>query len=351
MDFFFEKLTRPLLFKQDPESAHELAITGLKLLASIAPLRLAMEKFNLVKYSKPVNVFGVNFPNCVGLAAGFDKDATCWRAMPALGFGFSEIGTFTKHKQAGNQKPRVFRYPENEAVVNSMGFPNEGSEAAAKRLSKTISSKKTPLGINIGKSKVTPLEEAASDYIFSFNTLADYADYFCLNLSSPNTPELRKLQTKEYLHALLDSVQQANIQRAEKLAKKRIPLLVKIAPDLSFSEIDEILETMQDLSYDGIVATNTTISRPEKSSYETSGGLSGKPLFEKSLEIVSYISKHTNAKLPIIGVGGINDAECAGKMLNAGASLIQIYTPMIFRGPFYAKYLAKSAQWRHEDWL
>lgn len=354
MDVFYEKILRPILFKQDPETAHELAMRAMHLAANLTPLRLLMESLNLVRTEKPIKLFGLEFPNQIGLAAGFDKDAHIWRGAGAFGFGHVEIGTVSRQKQAGNPKPRMFRYPDDEAVVNACGFPNDGAEVIAKRLSKFPAKRKrkVPLGINIGKSKITPLEEAAEDYVFSFNALADYADFFVVNVSSPNTPELRRLQGTDFLPNLLSEIKKANLDRAKKLGGSKIPIVLKIAPDLTFREIDSILAVLLELEFDGICATNTTITRPEACPYmEKSGGLSGGPLFEKSVEVVSYIHRLLKGKLPIIGVGGITNAERAGRMADAGASLIQVYTGMIFRGPFYARELAKSLKWRYTDWV
>lgn len=354
MDPIYEKIIKPIFFKQDPEKIHDLAIKAMQLIGSFAPVRVAMEKYNLVCDEKPTEIFGVKFPNKIGLAAGFDKEALAWRAAPAFGFGHLEIGTISMHKQSGNPKPRIFRYPQESAIVNSCGFPNDGAEAIAARLRKTCSkkTKKIPLGVNIGKSKVTPIEDASKDYIFSYNALADFADFFVINVSSPNTPELRKLQGSAYLPELLSSIKNADSERASKFGLPKVPMLLKIAPDLSFREIDSILNIVCDLKFDGMVATNTTISRPQNMDYMVkTGGLSGKPLFEKSLEIVSYICKETNGKLPVIGVGGIYNTECAAKMLDAGASLVQIYTSFIFNGPFFAREIAKSFAWRGgRDW-
>lgn len=353
IDAFYEKLLRPILFKQNPEAAHDMALQAMKLVGAVPPLRRAMEHLNLVRAQKPINVFGVNFPNRVGLAAGFDKDAQIFRAAAAFGFGHIEIGTVSMLKQAGNPKPRIFRYPALEAVVNSCGFPNDGAEAISARLAATATKKGRalcPLGVNIGKSKITPLENAAEDYLFSFNALADYADFFTINVSSPNTPELRRLQGKDFLPELLGAIVKANEDRAKKLSAPKIPIILKIAPDLTFAEIDAILQVLTDLSLDGICATNTTIERAD-ANMQPKGGMSGAPLFEKSLGIVRYISKATEGKLPIIAVGGITNAERAGDMLNAGASLVQIYTGMIFRGPFFARTIAKSLLWKDSDWL
>ena len=353
MDSFYENVARPILFKQNPEVAHDMALHAMKIVGAIPPLRAVMEYFSLIKTAKPVRVFGIDFPNRVGLAAGFDKDAYAFRAAPAFGFGHVEIGTVSMLKQAGNPKPRMFRYPDLEAVVNSCGFPNDGAEEIAARLAATVSKKgrrKCPLGINIGKSKITPLENAAEDYLFSFNALADYADFFVINVSSPNTPELRRLQGRDFLPNLLGAITKANEDRAKKLSVGRIPIVLKIAPDLTFNEIDSILEVLLSFKLDGICATNTTIERV-RDNMQPKGGMSGKPLFERSLEIVRYISKATDGKLPIIGVGGITDCKRAGDMLNAGASLVQIYTGMIFRGPFFARSVAKSLLWKDSDWL
>ncbi len=353
MDAFYEKILRPIFFTQNPEVAHDMAIRAMKVVGAVAPLRALMEYFTLVKTQKQVNVFGVDFPNRVGLAAGFDKDAHAFRAAAAFGFGHIEIGTISMHKQPGNPKPRMFRYPDLEAVVNSCGFPNDGAELIAKRLEATVTKKGRklcPLGINIGKSKITPLESAAEDYLFSFNALAKFADFFVINVSSPNTPELRKLQGKEFLPNLLGAVSKANEDRSKKLNVKRIPIILKIAPDLTYPEIDSILEVLQDLKLDGICATNTTIERVREN-METKGGMSGAPLFEKSLEVVRYISKATEGKLPIIAVGGITNTQRAGEMLNAGASLVQIYSGMIYRGPFFARSIAKSLIWKDSDWI
>ncbi len=357
MDTLYENILRPILFTQDPETMHELALKAMSIVGAVPPLRAAMEYFSLIKTPKPIKLFGLKFPNRVGLAAGFDKDAYAWRGAAALGFGHVEIGTISMLKQTGNPRPRIFRYPSSEAVVNGCGFPNDGAEQIAARLAKVLGgnrelTRKCPLGINIGKSKITPLEDAASDYLFSFNALADFADFFVINVSSPNTPELRRLQGKDYLPNLLSTVSKANDDRSKKLGVPRIPIVLKIAPDLSFEEIDAILSILEELKLDGICATNTTVSRPANHpEYEKTGGLSGKPLFEKSIEIVKYISKATDGKLPIIGVGGITDTARAGEMMNAGASLVQLYSGMIYRGPFFARSIANALLWRDSEWV
>lgn len=355
MGFLYQKIIKPILFAQDPERAHDIAIFSLKMLGRLGPLTRLMEFYNRT-LGVPIELFGLNFPNHLGLAAGFDKNAECFNSSAALGFGHVEIGTVTFQRQHGNPKPRLFRFSEQQAIINSMGFNNDGAQAIAERLRKTASKKnkkrKIPLGINIGKSKSVSLEEAVEDYICSFNLLADYADYFTINVSSPNTPGLRALQTKEYLPTLLSAVNNVNLSRAKKMACPKIPILLKIAPDLTFPEIDFVLENMLRLNIDGIIATNTTLKRPEDFQHiHCAGGLSGAPLHIYSTEVVKYIHLSTNGKLPIIGCGGIMDAVCAGKMMDAGASLIQIYTGLIYNGPFLAKEIANALAWRQRDWL
>lgn len=353
MGAFYEKIVRPVMFRQDAENAHTRAAGWLSLLGRCGTLRKAMESYNATR-CEPVELFGLKFPNPVGLAAGFDKDAELWQVMGALGFGFVEIGTITFQEQPGNPKPRIHRFPEQRAVINSMGFPNKGAEAAAARLAKGPGSRKRayPLGINIGKSKVVPLDQAVEDYLASYRELADHADYFAINVSSPNTPELRRLQEKGQLTQLLGSLLEADADRAKRLGKPRIPMLLKIAPDLNYRQIDEILTIATELELSGIIATNTLVERPagfpEKA---PAGGLSGSPLTRRSTDIVDYIYRSTKGKLPIVGVGGIMNERDAGAMFDAGASLIQIYTGMIYRGPFFARDLARAVSWRTREWV
>jgi dihydroorotate dehydrogenase len=254
-----------------------------------------------------------------------------------------EIGTVTALAQPGNPKPRMFRYPEQGAVINRMGFNNEGSEAVAGRLARQAppGKRRIPLGINLGKSKVTEIERAPEDYLASFKRLADHADYVVLNVSSPNTPGLRELQDESRLRELLSAVTGANSERASTRGKARVPILLKIAPDLGFSQIDAVLGVVSDFSLDGLVATNTTLARPGPfSAVAEAGGLSGTPLRGRSTGIIHYVSLATNGRLPIIGVGGISDSQGAAEKLDAGATLIQVYTGMIFRGPFLAAELS-----------
>jgi dihydroorotate dehydrogenase len=290
---------------------------------------------------RPVEAFGLKFPNAVGLAAGFDKNARAWPAAAALGFGHVEIGTVTALGQPGNPQPRMFRYPEEEAVINRMGFNNAGAEAVATRLAKQPprGQRLIPLGVNLGKSKVTELDDAVADYLKSFELLADFADYLVLNVSSPNTPGLRELQDEGRLRELLGAVSAANRDRG---ADSR-PSLLKIAPDLNYRQIDGVLAVIDEFGFDGIIATNTTLARPGPfAAVNEAGGLSGAPLRDHSTQIINYISRATNGRLPIIGVGGITDTAGAGEKLDAGATLVQVYSGMIYRGPFFAAALAKG---------
>ncbi|WOO40004.1 quinone-dependent dihydroorotate dehydrogenase [Rubellicoccus peritrichatus] len=354
MGSVYESVIRPVLFRGDAELAHERAIGWLKMMGRFGPAIRMMEHYNRPRHGEPIELFGLSFPNAVGLAAGFDKNALCWNVMGAFGFGHVEIGTVTRHDQPGNQRPRLSRIPEHEALINRMGFPNDGAEAIAKRLAKRAGSKRRgiPIGINIGKSKPTPLDQATPEYIETFNILADFADYFAINVSSPNTPELRRLQEADFLRQLLGELNKTNAERARKLGKERIPMLVKIAPDLSFREIDSILEVVQDVGFDGIIATNTMIERPvDLGGKDEAGGLSGKPIIQRSSQIIRYMHLATKGKLPIIGVGGVTDAKSAGQLFDSGASLVQLYTGMVYRGPFFAKDIAQALVWRSAEWV
>ena len=338
----YEKIIRPLLFRQDSEQAHEHGVDAMALLAGLAPLRWALERMmrlDPVAFA-PVRVWGLEFPNRVGLAAGFDKNARAWPGAAALGFGHVEIGTVTALAQDGNPKPRMFRYPAQEAVINRMGFNNQGAEAVAARLATQPGrgARKIPLGVNLGKSKVADIEKATEDYLASFARLADFADYLVLNVSSPNTPGLRQLQDESRLRELLGAITAANRARAV-----RVPVLLKIAPDLTWPQIDAVLTVIAEFGLDGVIATNTTLARPGFfGMLNETGGLSGAPVRRRSTEIVGYIAKATAGKLPIIGVGGITDVIGAAEKLDAGATLVQVYTGMIYRGPFFAAELARG---------
>jgi dihydroorotate dehydrogenase len=340
MGWIYEKILRRALFTLDAEQAHELAVDALAMLAQVRPACRLMERVNQLRSDvyQPIDAFGLRFPNAVGLAAGFDKNARIWPAVAALGFGHVEIGTVTALGQPGNDRPRMFRYPAQRAVINRMGFNNQGSEAVASRLSRQpgIGRRPIPLGINLGKSKVTDIDRATADYLASFSRLADYADYIVLNVSSPNTPGLRQLQDEDRLRELLNAVSDANQAR-----KAKVPILLKIAPDLNFAQIDAVLARVFEHRLDGIIATNTTIDRSgPMAEVKEAGGLSGRPVRKRSTAIINYIARATSGRLPIIGVGGIDDPISAGEKLDAGATLIQIYTGMIFQGPFLARQLA-----------
>jgi len=352
MGSFYEKLVRPVFFTLDPEVAHEQVVTALTVLGSLGPIRRAMEWWAQLPADRmrPVECLGLRFPNAVGLAAGFDKNATAWRAAAALGFGHVEIGTVTLLRQPGNDKPRIFRYPREEAVINRMGFNNQGAEAIARRLARGAppGARRIPLGINLGKSKAAPLDKAAADYLGSFELLADHADYLVINVSSPNTPDLRQLQEAHWLRELLPALTGANRARVA-AGKPHRPLLIKIAPDLGFPQIDAVLAAIAEFGLDGIIATNTMLARPGPwASVNEAGGLSGRPLRTRSTEIVRYVARATGGRLPIIASGGVVSVEAAGEKLDAGATLVQIYIGMIYRGPFFARDVARGLAARQD---
>lgn len=356
MGLIYEKLLRPACFKLDPERAHEMAMHAMTLLGHLRPLCRVLEHFNQLPASRmsPIEAFGIKFPNAVGLAAGFDKNAEGWPAAAALGFGHIEVGTITALRQPGNEKPRVFRFPKHEAVINRMGFNNDGADRIAARLAKQPlpGQRRIPVGINLGKSKAAPLDKAVADYLASFARLADYADYLVLNVSSPNTPDLRKLQDEQRLRELLSAITAANRERKD-AGRSRKPILLKIAPDLTYPQIDAVLGAIAEFGLDGIIATNTTLARPGPfADVNQAGGLSGRPLRQRSTQIINYISRATQGRLPIIGVGGIHDAACAGEKMDAGATLVQVYTGLIYRGPFFPKQLAWALNCRQDKtWL
>ncbi len=345
MGLLYERMIRPALFRLDSEHAHERGVSAMALLGALSPVCRALEAWTRlpVAQTRPIEAFGLKFPNAVGLAAGFDKNARAWPAAAALGFGHVEIGTVTALAQGGNDRPRMFRYPAQEAVINRMGFNNDGAEAVAARLARQPGPghRRIPLGVNLGKSKVTDIGRATEDYLSSFARLAGHADYLVLNVSSPNTPGLRQLQDETRLRELLGAVTAANRARAAQAGGRRVPLLLKIAPDLTFPQIDVVLTVIAEFGLDGIIATNTTLARPGWfARVNEAGGLSGAPLRRTSTDIINYISRATGGRLPIIGVGGITDAASAGEKIDAGATLVQVYTGMIYRGPFFARAVA-----------
>jgi dihydroorotate dehydrogenase len=356
MGAFYEKLLGPVLFRMDPERAHELAVDSLAFLGRIRPACGMLEALFRLSPGcfRPVEAFGLRFANAVGLAAGFDKNARAWPAAAALGFGHVEVGTVTALAQPGNPRPRMFRYPEERAVINRLGFNNQGSEAVAARLSRQAppGRRRIPVGINLGKSRAAEIDRATEDYLASFARLADHADYVVLNVSSPNTPGLRQLQDEARLRELLGAVTQANRDRASAKGKSRVPILLKIAPDLGFAQIDAVLGVVSDHGLDGLIATNTTLARPGAfSRVAEEGGLSGAPLRRRSTEVIGYVSRATGGRLPIIGVGGITDAGGAAEKLDAGATLVQVYTGLIYRGPFLAAELARGVADRQSRWV
>jgi dihydroorotate dehydrogenase len=347
------KLIKPVLFLSDPEEIHNKVFKWTKTAFNI-PLGEAIAKkiYTLKHPSLEREVFGLKFPNPVGLAAGFDKDAKLFNELACLGFGFVEIGTLTPKPQPGNDKPRLFRLPEDEAIINRMGFNNQGVEVAVQRLKNK--KQNIIIGGNIGKNKVTPNEEAVNDYEYCFRALYDYVDYFVVNVSSPNTPNLRDLQEIEPLSKLLLRLKEINKELAAKTSVKLRekgegrPILLKIAPDLTNSQLDDIIDIVKASGIDGVIATNTTISREglktPKSTIEKigAGGLSGKPLTHRSTEVIKYLAEKSGKAFPIIGVGGIHSPQDAIEKLQAGADLIQLYTGFIYEGPDLVKRINKQ---------
>lgn len=339
----YKILLKPFLFLFQPEKAHHITLFFLKITLVIPIVGwLFRRHFTIQDKRLERQVFGLNFPNPVGLAAGFDKDGKHFEAMSALGFGFIEIGTVTPLGQEGNPQPRLFRLPEDEGLINRMGFNNEGVDALVSRL-KNRKKGQVVIGGNIGKNKVTPNENATSDYAICFEALFPYVDYFVVNVSSPNTPNLRDLQEKEPLTALLTGLQHLNHQKP-----KPKPLLLKIAPDLTDGQLDDILEIATATKLDGVIATNTTISRSALKTSEAklaeigAGGLSGKPVASRSTEVIRYLHEKSKGKLRIIGVGGIASASDALEKLAAGASLVQVYSGLVYEGPGLVKAINKG---------
>ena len=349
MSLFYKKFIRPLFFNLDAESAHELVCRNLaRLEKSCLAKRLICNA--LSSGNSPVDLFGLSFPNQLGLAAGLDKDGRFPGISSALGFGHIEVGTVTPKPQPGNDKPRLFRYPKDEALINRMGFNNDGAKKLCERLKATYPKGKrsSPLGVNIGKGKETPIDEASSDYNSAFDSVAEQADYITVNVSSPNTPELRKLQDKDHLESLLKAICTRRNYWCKINQSKALPLLLKLSPDESFSSIERIIGSARDLGFDGVIATNTSIGRDNLSDPGTheAGGLSGKPIEKRSIEVIRFISNLTNSRFPIIGAGGIHDTDSAIRKLDAGASLLQIYTSFIYEGPLFPSTLAKSLSHR-----
>ena len=342
----YSRTIRPLLFRIDPERLHRWAIAQSRWFARTPHLHPLLS--GLASPSDPrlqQTLCGLTFKHPVGLAAGFDKNAEAIALWPRIGFAFSEVGTITAQAQLGNPLPRLFRLPADEAVINRYGFNNQGAIAVAERLkSDPVSPPGYPVGINLGKSKLTPLEDAPSDYLTSFQLLYPYGDYFVVNVSSPNTPGLRKLQSRDNLARIVSLLHDHNPEQK--------PVLVKIAPDLTWEQLDELLVFVLSSSISGVIATNTTLQREGLKTREIAqtgrppseelGGLSGLPLQARATEMVRYIYKHTDGKIPIIGVGGINSADAAWEKIAAGASLVQLYTGLVYEGPGLAARIVRG---------
>ncbi|POY36129.1 dihydroorotate dehydrogenase (quinone) [Solitalea longa] len=325
-------LIKPIFFKYDPEVIHHKVFNWIKTVNKIPGVSSVIRGIYCLENKKlEREVFGIKFKNPVGLAAGFDKDAKLFEELNNFGFGFIEVGTITPVGQPGNDKPRMFRLVDDEALINRMGFNNEGVDEMVIRL-KNRKNSSLIIGGNIGKNKVTPNEVADEDFVKCFEKLFDYVDYFVVNVSSPNTPGLRDLQDKEPLKKLLFRLQQLNQAKV-----KSKPILLKIAPDLTNEQLDDIIEIVQDTKIAGVIATNTTISRDGLQSnpelVKQMGGLSGIPVKDRSTEVIRYLSQKSNKSFPIVGVGGIHSGDDAIEKLKAGASLVQIYTGFIYKGP------------------
>ena len=336
----YKALLRPLLFLCDPEKVHHFTFSMVRNLHKLGLGGLFKSIYQIKDKRLERELFGLTFPNPVGLAAGFDKDAKLYKELHNFGFGFIEIGTVTPKPQEGNPKKRLFRLKSDSAIINRMGFNNGGVEAAVARLKKNNSAKNSVLiGGNIGKNKLTPNEEAVNDYLICFESLFNYVDYFVVNVSSPNTPGLRELQDKEPLTKLLLELKKKN---SEKSAPK--PILLKIAPDLTDDQLVDIISIVSETKIEGVIATNTTISRDGllSENKKEMGGLSGKPLTSRSTEVIRFLSEKSGNAFPIIGVGGIHSAKEALEKIEAGASLVQLYTGFIYEGPALIKSINKA---------
>ncbi len=348
-------LLRSLLFRLGPETAHQFTLQLLRI-GGIEPICSILRSIYSVS-SKPVQAFGLTFKNSVGVAAGYDKDAIAIKGLSALGFGHIEVGTVTPKPQPGNPRPRVFRLPEDEAVINRMGFPSQGADYVVHKLKRlnlrTLKHENTVLGINLGKNKDTTVENAAEDYVSLMKTFASLADYLTINVSSPNTVGLRRLQGRQMLEDLLDAVarDRRNLSLTPRLSpngrREFVPILVKIAPDLTDEELDDAVGVILDKGIDGIIATNTTLARAGlRSKYQNeAGGLSGSPLKIRSETVLGQVVKRVNGKIPIVSVGGIMSPDDAKKRLEMGATLIQLYTGLIYQGPGLVKKILEAGNY------
>ncbi|GAA4895788.1 dihydroorotate oxidase A [Stackebrandtia albiflava] len=343
----YRRMVRPVLYRVgrgDPEVAHERTLGWLGSISGKPWLLDALSRLNVVR--DPCRVFGIDFPNAVGLAAGMDKNGVALHAWPALGFGFMEIGTVTWRAQPGNPRPRLYRLPDSNALINRMGFNNDGAQALARRLA-SGPRPKVPVGISLGKSKATPLDRAVDDYVASFVELYRFADYFAVNVSSPNTPGLRNLQDADELATILRALYEEGVHLAGGGRPK--PILVKIAPDLTETAIGQALEVCLSHGVSGVIAANTTLGRDGVAASDLEraaqpGGLSGGPLREITRSIVSFVYRETSGRLPVIGVGGITAPDHAAALIDAGASLVQLYTGLVYSGPRLVKGAARAAR-------
>jgi dihydroorotate dehydrogenase len=343
----YKLFIKPILFKLDPEKAHTLVFRLIAFVGKFKLLKILIKKSYTYHHPKlQKELFGLRFKNPVGLAAGFDKNGQIIEELDCLGFGFIEVGTVTPLPQVGNEKPRLFRLPKDNALINRMGFNNEGVDALVEKLKKIP--KNIIIGGNIGKNKTTPNESAIDDYKICFEKLFDWVNYFVVNVSSPNTPNLRALQDKEPLKKLLTTLNELNFELAGQKNKGRKPILLKIAPDLTNAQLDDIIDIIFTTKIDGIVATNTTINRCDLNTDSNliekigAGGLSGFPLKKRSTEVISYLSTKSNKKIPIIGVGGINNSADVKEKLSAGACLVQIYSGYVYEGPNLVSKICKD---------
>ena len=334
---------RPLLFLFDPEAVHYFSFSGIKFLSKLGFGAIIRRIYTLEDPALEREVFGLKFKNPVGLAAGFDKNALLYNELSDFGFGFIEIGTLTPKPQDGNPKKRLFRLKKDQAIINRMGFNNAGVASAVKALKKQHN---VLIGGNIGKNKITPNDQATEDYIICTQALWPHVDYFVVNVSSPNTPGLRELQEKAPLTALLKALKAENAVLATKYAQKPKPFLLKIAPDLTEHQLLDIIAIIQETQIDGVIATNTTISREgllsEESLVNETGGLSGVPVRKRSTEVIRFLSEKSNKAFPIVGVGGIHSAEDALDKIEAGATLVQLWTGFVYEGPALVKKINKA---------
>ncbi len=335
----FYRLIRPLLFRMPPERAHALAFRVLEGIQD-TPIEAGLAKHYTVDDDRlQVNAFDIDFGNPVGVAAGLDKNARVPNALGALGFGHVEVGGVTARPQPGNPQPRLFRLPEDRALINRMGFNNEGATVVGERL-RNQSRRRVPVGINLGKSKAAAQSEAPEDYLQAYEAVADVGDYFVVNVSSPNTPGLRELQARDSLERIIDALRDGGAT----------PLLIKLSPDLATDAVDEVLDVVDTYDLEGIVAVNTTIDRPESLEHRhrtETGGLSGEPLADRAIDIVGYVAERTDK--PVIGVGGVDGPEAAYRMIRHGATLVQLYTALIYRGPSLARRINRGLRSRLEE--